>query len=392
MIRDVSSSSLAQVHSRRYVIEDIGATERKERCTPHPSFCDKGFFCVLSLENLDPHQHSVIWLESAISPDQAIENEGRWLRSPDNLCSKALILKPYEKESFFRMLAWARKDPETRQLIEADTVIFETEKGCWSRPVRRDVFQLLEDPYFMQLGLEAAIDPDEIRFENQIFLFQNLSRREFQNKTFKNCSFRMCSFRSRGVPTNLSGTKFVGCHLKNIDFSGSDLSESYFKDCTLDGAVFDRSILHRAQFWNCSMNDSSLVEIMARDLLLLECELKEARLTEAYMPDAHITRVDMRDSDLSMACLNHASLVSSSFEGANLRAIKANQISLDRCRLVEADLTGALLTRLEARGSDFMGSDLTECQMVGSQIDTECLFGPAPEPEDYEEFLSKIWG
>ncbi len=164
---------------------------------------------------------------------------------------------------------------------------------------------------------------------------------------------------------DLSGLDFSGCDFQSIVFSDLKL-----RKCRLDGASFKRARLEKFVLRGASVERA----------VFTRASLKGADFTGA---EGKITAIK---SLLEDACLDHAKIQESNFDGANLRRASFAHTHLDRSSLNGAQLHGCRLERsslnkvtakkikavkMQSVGSIFAGADLTEGN-IGSSVFERC--------------------
>lgn len=88
-------------------------------------------------------------------------------------------------------------------------------------------------------------------------------------------------------------------------------------------------------------------------------DLKGAVLRDINLRGADLSFADLRGADLSKADLFSASLIEARLEGAIIRDANLECVNLYQCNLTNADLTGTVLTYMNAVDAIFRGAQLT---------------------------------
>jgi uncharacterized protein YjbI with pentapeptide repeats len=135
-------------------------------------------------------------------------------------------------------------------------------------------------------------------------------------------------------------------------------------------AVLDGLRITRAELHGVGLTGTQLHDVAWRDVVLTGCEL-----SGAWLAHATLTRVEVRESrGVGLVAIEsavvHARFVGCRLDGANFRATSFDQCVFERCSLVDADLSGARLARVE-----FDTCDMTRADLSGAAIQTTSLRG-----------------
>lgn len=140
---------------------------------------------------------------------------------------------------------------------------------------------------------------------------------------------------------DLRKIQLFGQTLKDIDFSGSNLSESYLAYSNLSNANFKGAILNNAQLEQVNMNGANLQNAMLKEVNLFRASLYGANLSKATL-----AQVDLRSADLQQASLIKTELRKVNLRDSTLTGAKFTQAQLIHSELFRAhgaNLTDALI-------------------------------------------------
>lgn len=187
------------------------------------------------------------------------------------------------------------------------------------------------------------------------------------------------------VVPDLTGAKFGGRNLRDVDFSrtklkNADLSRANLKNAELDEANLIEANLDRADLRFAGLKDSDLRNAnlggaKLNGASLLRTNFQLANLSKAIFVEAHIIQTNFHLANLSYANLEKANLVGvvpsqkligfwtnigdANFAGANLKLANLSGQNVSGQSFQEADLSEANLTRIEALGTNFTNALLT---------------------------------
>jgi uncharacterized protein YjbI with pentapeptide repeats len=156
-----------------------------------------------------------------------------------------------------------------------------------------------------------------------------------------------------------AGPSAVG--LVDVTLTGVDLTGEELTGATLDEVQIEASALDRLRgaggSWrhtvlvDCRLDGADLANLRAEDLSLVRCSLRDARLTGAQLPGSRLRGVRLEAVQASLT----------SWRGATFQ-----HVVLRGCDLTEADLTGAALTDVLLEDCDLTGAQLSKvrCERV----------------------------
>ncbi len=155
--------------------------------------------------------------------------------------------------------------------------------------------------------------------------------------------------------------------------AGDDLVEVELRDCDLAGidashARLVRSQLHATPFTGARLRSVGLVDVLVtdgefsgadlHDASLLRVEFRNCRMTGVNFSEAEFRHVrfvacKLDDANLRMARLDHVWFEDCSLVEADLAGTSLGSVRMDRCDLEMLDVSRAVATSLDLRGSRF---------------------------------------
>lgn len=178
---------------------------------------------------------------------------------------------------------------------------------------------------------------------------------------------------ARGCPgADLSGVSlrdiaFTGLDLTRTDLSRADLTGSGFTDAVLEGAVFSGATLTRATFDGADLSHAIFTGAdldglswgrpkCAPGLVLTGCRARGARLGGDQVLDC--SAANLSGADLTGADLTRWNLTGADLSGATLGGAVLDHVTLDGARLRNVVAPGASFRFATLRGGDAQGADL----------------------------------
>ncbi|GAA4287320.1 pentapeptide repeat-containing protein [Georgenia daeguensis] len=148
----------------------------------------------------------------------------------------------------------------------------------------------------------------------------------------------------------------VDISLTGVDLTGADLTGTVLDEVQVEASSLDR-LRGAGGRWrhtvlvDCRLDGADLANLRAEDVSLVRCALREARLTGAQLPGARLRAVRLEGVRASLT----------SWRGATFQ-----HVVLRGCDLTEADLTGAALTDVLLEDCDLTGAQLSKlrCERV----------------------------
>ncbi|UEL25693.1 DUF2169 domain-containing protein [Pseudomonas fluorescens] len=183
---------------------------------------------------------------------------------------------------------------------------------------------------------------------------------------------------------HLEGARFVGLDLSASDLTGAVLQRCLFDHCVLAAAHWPGIDLTGSTFKNCDLRQIDLREAQLTQTRLRDCLLDQARLAGASLGSAAWSGVNGKDIDLTdahaaelqldLGCqlpgirLDNANLANASLQDVSLPGASLRGSHLHNALLIRCNLRSSHGYRLDARNADFTGSDLSQIQWVGANL------------------------
>ena len=123
--------------------------------------------------------------------------------------------------------------------------------------------------------------------------------------------------------------------------------------------------------WNKWRKDNPDVKIDLTGVKLYLANLREAKLGGAILTNADLTGAILTDADLSYANLYLADLRYADLSYANLRETYLREANLGSAILIDTNLTDAYLARVQALGTNFIGTTITGACIQNWNINSE---------------------
>lgn len=120
---------------------------------------------------------------------------------------------------------------------------------------------------------------------------------------------------------DFKGADLAGANLRNVNFSGLDLTNTLFERCDLTGANFSGTNLSGAVFSEAILNEADLSG----------CNLEKANLSKASFRNAVLDGVTATGN----------TIIHTDFTNARLRKARLSQLTVIECQLEGADFGGA---------------------------------------------------
>lgn len=304
------------------------APEEEPKPTDSPKLAGD-YDCVISLDRITP-EDDVLWLPTNKTPDNPV-----WYYKLNE--TTTLCLQPYIAEELTNWLQTKTTDPNSRETITNDTVIFLTKANNWHEPkkVRLNTILSAGQPAHMPASLTVAPRPTPriippvsppLRPVPNHFLDPLTRHRVMEIIDYYSAVGGRPNFRG----ANLSGLNLIGLNLKRADMSGANL----------DGVDFFYAMLSHANFQGASMRHTNL-----QTAILMQANLRKADLQHANLTYANLVGSNLSETNLSNADLSSAVLLGAKLKNATLRHAKINMPRFNcDSNLVNADFRKARLS------------------------------------------------
>ena len=146
----------------------------------------------------------------------------------------------------------------------------------------------------------------------------DLKAKEIISVEFDDCTFEACDLsEARFSQCRFIDCRFINCDMNVVSFSGSRFEESLFRGCKVTGV--DWTLLDYSEFiqeapfsfYESVLDYSSFFGVTLENLSLKKCRIIEADLREATLLNA-----DFSGCDLSESQFRHTNLEKADFRGA----------------------------------------------------------------------------
>jgi len=170
----------------------------------------------------------------------------------------------------------------------------------------------------------------------------------------------------------LADASLRGTEAPRADFSGADLARADCTDAGLEAAVLSEAILEEASFVGARMAGASIEAARALRADFTRADLTGLRASEgADLSGARLTGVQAEgsiwmDSNLSEAVLDHAGLVGALFHFARLDGADLSAADASGARFADASLKGARAINANLFEASFERADLTGADLTGA--------------------------
>jgi uncharacterized protein YjbI with pentapeptide repeats len=132
--------------------------------------------------------------------------------------------------------------------------------------------------------------------------------------------------------------------------------------------VLIRFIYESHLFDIVSLDDADLSGINLRNIPLKNFEIHYATLTHAFLENFNIENSNFNDSNFSYTTFNDIKVISSELQNVNLSHTKIFNMEFDRCSLIGADLSYAMLSNVILKDTDLRNTNLTNVRLINVDL------------------------
>jgi fluoroquinolone resistance protein len=141
----------------------------------------------------------------------------------------------------------------------------------------------------------------------------------------------------------------VGKIIIGIDFSDSNLGESFFSDCIFYACKFNNSVMDKTKFSGCIFNT---------------CEMSNSDLTNSVFSRCRLFDSIMTNTSFEYSTFNESILIGMDLSKSNFRSVKLINTSITESNVIFSDWSHSDIFTASLSISDFSGSDFTETSIV----------------------------
>ncbi len=200
---------------------------------------------------------------------------------------------------------------------------------------------------------------------NAVLQHGDFSQASFQEADLRNALCTQARFRSASLDkavmenadfrqAGLSEARLTGARARDCDLSEADLSGACCREANLCGAYLDGARLDKTDLSRIRATSLSLLGAKGTDTIFQEAELENLRADAGTV---------LLKADFSHALLRNAYLGGSDLRGALCHAAMLDDSTFQNCRLAMVSFT-----RASARGTRFMGCDLSDARLVETNL------------------------
>jgi len=153
---------------------------------------------------------------------------------------------------------------------------------------------------------------------------------------------------------------FSGAQIQHVNLKFAELDNAIFSNAVLDGADFSRANLKYANF-----NNASLIR---------------AKFNNAIMYSATFKNADLYHARLKRAKLKNGKMGWANLEKADLREAGLTNVDFHKCRLVQTNMTWAVMRNSNLSGSDLSGAVILSVRMNDADFSDANLENAIFEP------------
>jgi raffinose/stachyose/melibiose transport system substrate-binding protein len=209
---------------------------------------------------------------------------------------------------------------------------------------------------------------------NALLSQADLSRSDFSYADLRGADLRGADLRE---------ARLNGADLSGADLTGADLTKATLIGVKLNGADLSAATLNEAVFTRVSLTDVKFNGAYLQKTRLIGTDLSNAQMSGADLTGANLTGAILTNADLSGSYLDEALLLGANLYEANLSGSSAKEANFNGSRLTRADLrgidfsdsnpktdqTGAYLSGVDARQTNFSKANLVGTDLSGSRFD-----------------------
>lgn len=170
------------------------------------------------------------------------------------------------------------------------------------------------------------------------------------------------------VKINLSGVNFDGVDISRANLLGCNMKGCSINRAVLDYTVFEGACLDEATISSSTGEGINLVSIQADDLKISLCQFDAAHLNNAEISNAKIT-----DSSLKYSIASNAVITKSEFKKVDMKNSNFHRGKLRKNIFEEVNLVRSKLDDVSFKGSTFLKSDLSYSSLARSNF-SRCKF------------------
>lgn len=172
--------------------------------------------------------------------------------------------------------------------------------------------------------------------------------------------FSLTELQDEPDPVFERGGSYDGLRFLRSSAEGQDLTGSDFIDCELQGLNFQEAQLRGATFRNCLITEPFAPVLLASRTIWRGVRITNPRWGSAELYEGTWQSVAIEGGKLDYVNLRGSTLTDVLFSGCiinelDLGACRAHRVAFHNCSVGSLDVTGAKLSDVDLRGSEFDG-------------------------------------
>ena len=236
---------------------------------------------------------------------------------------------------------------------------------------------------FSNSNMESAWLPDnrirQCNFSNVTLTNSSFSREEkLCDNTFNCAKISNVGFNE----VILTGSRFIGCELKNIDFHGADLSQVDFQLAKLTNVDFSSAKLERTKFIeakgipilhdesgtkiNITFENAFLKDVNFKGALISNCSFTRSQIDHVNFNNVKMDHSNFSYANIKESCLSNSDFSFSTFAYSKVELSNAVNSIFSNTSFFTADLAFSDYTNSNFLKSDFSFANLTQSALTNS--------------------------
>lgn len=250
-----------------------------------------------------------------------------------------------------------------------------------SEQLLNDLINLNADAWNTKLAKELGVTVEVLRSitskKDSITLSEDMIHLSVKNEDIKKTVKQISSgsnpinkyvirYINNGETDKFIGMSCTGKVIIGIDFSESDMSNSYFCDCTFFNCSFsntslDSSVFNAVCFNNCALSNASLTCTTIIKSFFIDCSLPNTDFNSSAIIETMLLDCDMVNTDLSVVRLIGTGLINCNIKDASFKASELTTTSIVNTTINDSvfDNTGwfdSIVTSISLLGCSFFNA------------------------------------
>jgi len=162
------------------------------------------------------------------------------------------------------------------------------------------------------------VEVTSIAVTGKIIIGMDFSNSQLENSYFNHCIFYNCSFSKCNMESSfITSCKFINCNLNDVDFTIATIARNSFMSSSLTRVNYTYAVFSDNAYINCDLSKSTLLQ---------------TRILFTGFSGCHLMNLSLRDTELGQITIINSDMTCSEFKNCYVLDTIFNRVNLLGCQ------------------------------------------------------------